>query len=78
MRLLSFKYFSFTNLERVLTYYHYMEGRLDYPFLPHINGDKMVKVVKIYLPSLDDDSVSVSIDSSSTAGEVIDEICRDF
>ena len=55
-----------------------MEGRLDYPFLPHMNSEKMIKMIKIYLPSLDEDSVSVAIDSTSTAGEVIDEICRDF
>lgn len=78
MRMLSFKYFSFNNLERVLTYYHYLEGRLDYPFIPHGNSDKMVKIVRISLPSLDDDSVSVVVDSNSTAGEVVDEICRTF
>lgn len=55
-----------------------MEGRLDYPFIPHSCGDKMVKIIKINLPSLDEDTVSVVIDSNSTAGEVVDEICRDF
>ena len=38
----------------------------------------MVKIVRISLPSLDDDSVSVVVDSNSTAGEVVDEICRTF
>lgn len=78
LRLLSFKYWSFNNLERVLIFYHYLEGRLDYPFIPHINADKTVKYIRIYLPSLEENYVTVVIDSSSTAGEIVDELCRDF
>lgn len=30
-----------------------MEGRLDYPFLLHRNQEKNIKLIKIYLPSID-------------------------
>lgn len=68
MRLLSFKYISFNNLERVLTFCHYLDGRLDYPFLPHLSADKVVKMIKIHLPSLDEHFVTVVIDNNSAAG----------
>lgn len=61
-------------MERILLFYHYLQGRLDYPFTMHRCNDKAVKALKIYSPSLDDNLVVVNIDSKSTVGEVLDEL----
>lgn len=65
-------------MERILAFYHYLSGRLDYPFLYRKCNEKSVKIVKIHLPSVDENFVSLAIDSKSTVGEVLDELANTF
>lgn len=44
----------------------------------HRGNDKAVKIVKIFLPSVDENFVSVVIDSKSTVGEVLDDLGNTF
>lgn len=71
IRLLSFNYICFNTLERILLFYHYLQGRIDYPFVMHKCRDKTARAIKVYLPSLDDNSVSIVVDSKSTVGQVL-------
>ena len=78
MKLLSFTYICFNNLERILLYYHNFKGRLDYPFIMHRCADTVLKVVEIYLPSLENKKLEVEIDSLSTVGEIVDELAQRY
>lgn len=40
----------------------------------HRCNDKTVKIIKIYLPCIDDNFVSVVVDNKSTVGEILDEV----
>ena len=44
----------------------------------HRSNEKTGKIIKIYLPSLDDNFVSVIVDSKSTVGEILEEIGNMF
>lgn len=59
----------FYTLQHILLYYHYWEGRLDYPFLPRdVDSKEVLKRVKIYLPDVKDASFDVVTDCRTTAG----------
>ena len=72
VKLISFNYICFNTLERILLFTHNFQGRIDYPFLVHKCTDKIIKRIQIYLPSLEEDFMTVEVDSLTTVGEIID------
>lgn len=71
MMLLRLNSSSFNTIERVLLYEHYREGRIDYPFLMHNNVEKYLKMIRIYLASVEERYIEVSVDTKTTVGEVL-------